>query len=104
MALDDLLSRLLQIDGDDPHGSLDLLFDEVDEALWAGDAAQAWPDLEALLADARWSQASLTLLIGALTITLAVRHRITGREHIIDLVRNHPSGEGREEGLLDGLV
>lgn len=104
-SLQNLTSRVLKLDSAGQHReAIDLLFEAVNDALYAGHEAQWWPDIEELLADLKWSEASLTLLVGALTITLPVKNKIKNRDLIVSRVEQHPEAKGRVKSLLQGLV
>jgi hypothetical protein len=103
----DAMDRIVALWTDKPDAAMDLLYDVVDDALYFGHEKQAWPDIEALLRDARWEQASLEMLIGALVITQSVRGKLgDARSRIIELVRVHPQTnepENRFDRLVGGL-
>jgi hypothetical protein len=84
--------------------ALDVLYDAVDNALWFGDKAQSWPDVEALLMDPRWEKIDLELLVGALIATFPVRGQLgDARPRIIRCIKATDSIEARDERVLVGL-
>lgn len=52
---------------------LDLLFDAVDSALWAGGDREEWPAVESWLDGLDPADLSSTLIVGVLSITLPVK-------------------------------
>lgn len=94
-----MLDELLRLP---KRAALDALYGRVDAMLHAGHEDEKWPDVEALLADPRWAEASTTLLVGLLIITLAVRDRIAGRERIVDLILTREPKRGPD--IVQGLT
>jgi len=85
--------------------ALDYLYNEVDDALYAGHDDQCWPDIEALLEQADLDRMSLTLQVGFLTITLPVKTKLKARPAFYQKVRqgvldNDPE---RADRLFSGL-
>lgn len=58
----------------DEESGLDLLFDAVDDALWAGHDNQDWSDIERWLKQLDPNDLSSTLIVGVLSTTLSVKH------------------------------
>ncbi len=57
----------------EPNRALDLLFKEVDDALWVGDAQKEWPDLDEWSREISPEDLSTGLIVGVLSITFPVR-------------------------------
>jgi hypothetical protein len=101
----DTMDRIVEfVDKGRDISATDVLYDAVDDALYAGHDAQSWPDIEALLNDPRWVKMPLGLLIGALVITLPVKGKIgNARSSIIALIKALNLPETRDSRLLAGL-
>lgn len=58
--------------------ALSVLFDRVDDLMWAGHDAQSWPDIEVFLESFDWSRKpSTTLVIGVLSSTCPVHSKLS---------------------------
>jgi hypothetical protein len=57
----------------DADSAIDLLFRQVDDALFAGDADKTWPDLDEWSREVDPEGLSIALIVGVLSITFPVR-------------------------------
>lgn len=92
--------QLDHADGSNLDAALDIIFDEVDEMLLAGE----YDRLNRLLAEMSTGAIPVELLLGVLTATLPARHRLPNRASFLARVAQTLRDRGElEDGLLGGL-
>ena len=89
---------LLRAQGVD--GALDLMFECVDDLLLAGEFESVNRFLELLVRDTR----SVTLLLGALTITAAASEHLPARQGVYDHTRQILVDEGKTDDEIHGYL
>jgi len=71
MASTDWLEEAYELDKEGKvHAALDVIYNKIDDMMWAGDKEKDWSDIDEVLEAVDFDRVSPTMLVGFLTITL----------------------------------